>query len=474
MESATQQNVLVLLCDQLQKHCLSTYGGQVTAPTFERLAEEGVVFNRYYCATPLCIPTRPSMMNGRWPHAHGAHCFGEGCDTIEKGSELLIDRLHDAGYRVGYDGAWHIRRPPEDDRTCDYVHFREEGFPYAKQGEALEAAGLSADDQRAQIHGLTDDGVKPAQISVPVVVNWSEPKSLEEHPDMQRAQRMAEFILEAPADQPIAAWSSLCAPHPPLMVPEPYLSMYDPDDMEPPPGFGRDLSDSPRSVREAPGALGTEGWAWERWAPAIAAYYGYVAFADHCHGIVLGALEKSGRLDDTIVIYSTDHGEMLGAHGIYQKMVMYERSINIPMVIRAPGIEPGWRNHLTSQTDLAPTILELLAMPPLERAQGRSMAPILREPTTEWREETFSEYNGWKHGGFRMRAVIGHRYKYIYHHEDSDRDELFDLHEDPDEQENILRTTRRPEIPDQLRSRLVGWMRDTDDYIKPYWSGMKH
>ena len=470
MESSKQHDVVVLLCDQLQKNCLSTWGGPVTTPTFDRLAAEGVVFERHYCATPLCIPTRASMMNGQWPHRHGALCNGgAGRSTIEQGSELLIDRLHDSGYRVAYDGIWHIRSSGEDDRTAEYPHFEPEGFPYDDQSAALKAAGLDPQAQRATVHDLTDEGIEPAQISVPVPAKWERP--LHEHPDMRRAKRIADFILSAPADEPIAVWSSLAAPHPPLLVPEPYMSMFDPDEIEQPPGFGADLSDRPRDVREAPGAMGTDGWEWERWAPAIAAYYGYVAFADHCHGVVMGALEESGRLDNSIVVASTDHGEMLGAHGIYQKMVMYERSINVPLIIRAPETEPCRRDHLTSQTDLAPTILDLVGMPPLQRAQGESMAPILRDDSADWREYTFSEYNGWRNGGFRMRAVMEERYKYIYHHEDRAGDELFDLREDPEELHNLIDERSMDAVSERLRSRLVGWMRDTDDYLEPQFGG---
>lgn len=459
-------NVIVLLCDQLQRHALSLYGGPVSTPTFERLAERGVVFERFYCATPLCIPTRPSMMNGRWPHAHGAISFGKGHQTIERGSELLIDRLHDAGYLVGYDGIWHIDRPAEDDRRGEYAHFQEGRFPYAEAGEALEAQGLSADAQRAPVSAYTDDGEQPSQISVPVPATWTGPA--DEHPDMQRAQRIAQFILEAPEDRPVAAWCSLAGPHPPLLVPEPWMSIFDPQHIQPPPGFDLERSTLPWNVRTAPGALGTDGWEWERWARAIAAYYGYVAFVDHCHGVVLDALEASGRLDNSIIVASTDHGEMLGALGIYQKMVLYERAINIPFIMCAPGIEPGRNAHLTSQTDLAPTIVQLLGMPPMEHAQGHSMVPILYDRHADWREHTFAEYNGWVAPGQRMRAVIGERYKYVYHHE-VDPDQLFDLERDPDELNNLIDMPRYLELVDELRSRLVGWMMDTHDVIQPSW-----
>ncbi len=465
MSQVARRSLVVLLCDQLQRNAIGPYGGPAPTPTFDRLAEEGAVFDRYYCATPLCIPTRPSMMNGRWPHAHGATSFGKGYQTIEAGSELLIDRLHDAGYLVAYDGIWHIDRPAEDDRTGEYAHFQQGRFPYEQHGEELVALGMSADDQRANVYTTTDAGVEPAQISVPVPATWTRPA--DEHPDMLHAERVARFIREAPADRPIAAWCSLAGPHPPLLVPEPWMSLIDPEKLEPPPGFGMDRSELPKGVREAPGALGTLGWEWERWAPAIAAYYGYVAFVDHCHGMVLAALEETGRFDDSIIVASTDHGEMLGSHGIYQKMVLYERSINIPLIMRAPGVEPGRRAHLTSQTDLAPTLLDLLGMEPPARVQGESMAPILHDPHTEWRGHTFAEYNGWKSGGFRMRTVIGERWKYVYH--DGDSDQLFDLGHDPDELQNLIDDPGSQDIVREMRAVLATWMRETGDVLAPEW-----
>lgn len=468
MNLPKRQNLVVLLCDQLQRHCISPYGGPVQTPTFDRLAEEGIVFDRFYCATPLCIPTRPSMMSGRWPHAHGATSFGKGYQTIEPGTELLIDRMQDAGYLVAYDGVWHIDRPEQDDRSAEYAHFQQGSFPYDLHGDALVDQGMGREDHRGTFTRVTDAGEEEGWVSIPVPATWTEP--LSSHPDMQRAERIAQFILEAPQDQPIAVWCSLGAPHPPLLVPEPYMSTFRPEDMEPPPGFGRDLSEAPRDVRMAPGAMATADWAWEEWSRAIAAYYGYVAFADHCHGVVMGALAESGRLDDSIIVASTDHGEMLGAHGIYQKMVMYERSINIPFIIRIPGFEAGRRKHLASQVDLAPTLLDLLHIEPLQRAQGRNMEEILRDPHAEWSNYTYSEYNGHLAGGFKMRAVIGDRFKYVYHHESDD--ELFDLNNDPDELDNILDEPQRLELADEMRSRLVGWMWDTGDFLQPNWPNL--
>jgi len=460
MGEAPTRNLLVLLCDQLQRNVLGPYGGPVPTPSWDRRAEVGVVFDRYYCATPLCVPTRPSMMSGRWPHAHGSISFGEGYQVINEGEELLTDRLQDAGYRVGYEGIWHINRPEQDDRSDEYAHFVSSGFPYAEHVEMLEQQGGKDGDQRGAVRTPTDEGYHDWSFSIPVPASWTRP--LEEHPDMLRARHIADFILNAPSDKPVAAWCSLGAPHPPL-VPEPYMSMFDPADMEPPPGFGEDMSEMPEAVAESPGAQSVRGWGWEQWSGAIAAYRGFVAFADACHGVVLDALERSGRADDAIVIMSCDHGEMLGAHNLYQKGVMYDRSIRLPFIISAPGLQPGRRAQLASQVDMAQTVLELLGMEPLARAQGESLAPILRDPALSRRQYIFSEFNGYISGGFKTRTCISDRYKYVYHHED--RDQLFDYVSDPGELEDLVEDPAHADVVSEMRAALSAWMRDTGDFI---------
>jgi len=461
------RNLLVLLCDQLQPHCMSLYGGPVPTPNIEALAARGAVFERYYCALPMCSPTRPSMMTGRWPHQHGAICNSDKrYSMVDDDEELLIDRLQDAGCHVGYDGVWHINRTAAADRRGDYAHFASGRFPYLLEGQMLREMGRDPDEQRAPVVNNSDDGPVDAAISVPVPATWT--PGQDSHPDMTRAGRMASFIDHAPHDRPLAAWCSLGGPHPPLVVPDPWMSMFNPADIPPPPGFDEAPDTLPRAVRESPGLQGVLGWSWDAWAPAVAAYYGFVAFMDHCHGVVLDALERSGRLDNTVIIFSTDHGEMLGAHGIYQKFVMYEQSTRLPFVIAGPGIAPGRRDQLASQTDMAPTILDLLGMAPLDRASGESLLPVLTDPATPSRPYTFVEYNGWGNGGYQSRCVVGQRYKYVYDHQDFDQ--LFDLQTDPDELVNLIDDPTHAPALSEHRAALAAWMHRTDDFIQPIFA----
>jgi len=466
MSDPRPRNLLVLLWDELQRDTLGLYGGPVPTPACDGLAERGVVFDRYYCANPLCVPTRPSMMGGRWPHQHGSVTFGKEYATMKPGEELMIDRLADAGYHIGYQGIWHITRAPEDDRSAEYALFKEEGFAREQYLEMLIEQGGKDGDQSGPVNFHSDHGTIEGKLSIPVPARWTRP--IEEHLDMQRAHSIADFILNAPDDRPFAAWCSSGIPHPPLLVPEEFVDLFDSTDMTPPPGFGEDRCGMPDAVAKAPGYQCIADWGWDRWAVAIAAYYGFLAFGDACHRVVLDALEQSGRAEETLVVMTCDHGEMLGAHNMYQKGCMYEDSIRLPFVIAGPGIAPGRRGQLASQTDMAPTILELLGLPALKEASGKSLVPIIRDAAAPGPEYTFSEFNGEIDGGNKIRTCISERYKYSYYHEDP-IDQLFDLDEDTDELSNLATDPDYADITREMQTVLARWMRETDDYITPQW-----
>ncbi|MFP3903799.1 MAG: sulfatase-like hydrolase/transferase, partial [Armatimonadota bacterium] len=192
---SSRRNLVVMLYDEFQRDCASTYGGPVPTPTMDRLAERGVVFDRYYCANPLCVPTRPSMMGGKWPHAHGSITFGEGYSTINPGEEMIFDRLLDGGYHVGYEGIWHINRAEGDERSGEYAHFDPDGFPYREHEEMMAEQGMTPGDQRREVRTRTDDGWEEWSFSIPLPAQWTRP--IEEHPDMRRASAIAADKLES-------------------------------------------------------------------------------------------------------------------------------------------------------------------------------------------------------------------------------------------------------------------------------------
>ncbi|MFO7948682.1 MAG: DUF4976 domain-containing protein, partial [Armatimonadota bacterium] len=174
---------------------------------------------------------------------------------------------------------------------------------------------------------------------------------------------------------------------------------------------------------------------------------------------------ESGRMDEAVTVMTCDHGEMLGAHSMYQKGCLYEESIALPLVICAPGIEAGRRSQLASQTDFAPTLLELLDLPPLQEAQGESLVPILQDADHPSRPYTFSEFNGHVDGGVKIRGAISDRYKYIYAHNDGEQ--LFDLHEDPHEMNDLSDDPDYLTVKEEMRTALAEWMEATGDFVTP-------
>lgn len=467
---STPSDLLIIMGSQMQRRCLAPYGGMVPAPTFERVARRGVVLDRLYCAAGAPAPARASMVTGRWPHAHGVTSQDAGYaprvfSVARQGEEWIVDRLLDAGYSHCHDAIGATARDEADERRREYAHYASDDFPYGREAGALIAQGGSGNEQYGPpVSVRTDNGPIRIRVSIPLPTHWPEPTH--KHPDYRRAQRVADFILNAPRDKPLSVYYLSAAPHLPLLVPSEYMTMFDPDDVPRPPGFAEDMWDKPAAVATNPHHCSVLDWDWSRWAPAIAAYYGYAAFADACCGIVLDAMEAAGRLDEAVVLLTTTCGEMLGAHHTTQMAVPYEDAILLPCVLAAPGLRAGRCAQLCSTVDLAPTLMELLDLPPLSRSQGTSLLPLLHNPQARGRAHAFSSFDGYIRGGWKWRAVITPAHKYVYYHEDQ-TDHLFDLRADPHELHNVSRHPKYFDTRRQLRQVLAAWMQHTGDFLTP-------
>ncbi|MCK5804754.1 MAG: sulfatase-like hydrolase/transferase, partial [Lentisphaeria bacterium] len=288
----------------------------------------------------------------------------------------------------------------------------------------------------------------------------------EEHPDMQTALHIADFIRSHAGRKPFAAWASIGAPHPPILVPEPFYSMFDPASFEAPPGFGETGEDLPRNVTEdAPGYQAVRGWTREQWARAMAGYYGYAAFADHCLDVVMEALRETGALERTLVVATGDHGEMLGAHNLYQKGVLYDRACRLAAVFSGPGVAPGARPQLMSHVDLMPTILDVFGIEAPAGVQGTSLREILRTPQTAGPAVHFVEFNGYIQGGIHTRAAVSEHWKYIWSEGDSEL--LFHLSDDPEECCNRAGDPTCRDVLEAHREALQTWCERTGDFCQP-------
>jgi arylsulfatase A-like enzyme len=182
---------------------------------------------------------------------------------------------------------------------------------------------------------------------------------------------------------------------------------------------------------------------------------------------VLSAVEDSGRADDTVVIATADHGEMLSAHRMYQKGVLYDESCHIPFMVSTPGVAPGRRATFGSHVDMPSTVTDLLALPSLPDTQGRSLAPVLASEQGGGADEAFVEFNGYMDGGIHTRGIVTKDWKYVYHH--GDRDQLFSRVSDPHEMTDLSGNPKHVAARNQMRQRLAAWMRQTGDFVEPVW-----
>jgi len=463
------------MTDQQRRDCVGAYNpGGPRTPHLDRLAGEGVVFDRYYSSCPLCVPARSSIATGRYPHSCGAtiNAFG----TKDKGSkshgvinadEITVhDLLSQAGYRIGHIGVDHVRAVPPlkskgvFDRYISNSDYR----------KYLDDRGLKPYDYTPHQHpcSVEIDG-KRQEIRYSAPNPGEHPYTPENFLDFFFAQHAAEFIGDVDPTDPFALFCFLWAPHPPFVIPEPYYSMYSPSDISPPANLMAPLDGKPpMHLRHLPGIIGAlpDRKAWlETWA----VYYGMVTMVDECIGMILDALRSQDLMDDTIILFTTDHGEQLGCHSLFQKMVCYEESIHAPFIARVPGQTAGRRDHLAGHTDILPTILDYAGIETPAGVQGQSLRGTFEDPSAPSRPEMFSEYNGNVAHQWLQRTVVTDRYKYIYNH--GDIAELYDLHNDPLEMTNLSGRPETASVEADLRGRLRRWMETSGDFLLPSMDG---
>ncbi|HET7769640.1 MAG TPA: sulfatase-like hydrolase/transferase, partial [Chloroflexota bacterium] len=373
--------------------------------------------------------------------------------------------LMEAGYRTRYVGKWHagVERGP-----VDY------GFDVAERrfdaGAYLARVGVGPSRaEEADIWRFTDAGGRA----------WALYGRTAGPPDasptaMQAAATIDVLrdLAEEPsgAESPWCVWTNFSGPHEPYAVPEPYASLFDPAGVQLPASFHDMCADKPAYVRRT-----RQSWfggiSDEHARRAIAHYRGYCAMIDHYVGRILDFLDESGQRDDTLVVFTTDHADMLGAHGLWFKDAYgYEESHHVPLLMRWPaGIAPGTVVDCYARTmDLGPTFLEAAGAAPLDPCHGVSLLPVLRGEAgaaeAPERRELFLEEHG-NFFNFTLRAVADGRFKLVWNAHDFD--ELYDLEEDPHERRNLAADQAHTATYARLCELLWQWMARVED---PYGS----
>lgn len=413
------------MTDQQSAHMLGHTGNDdVTTPNLNAFALEGTSFERAYVTFPLCVPSRTSMMTGRMPHELGVLSNAPAHEPPElRGPDSLPHLLREAGYRCGHAGKWHATRPSAE--TSD-------GFEWLRDfGDAPLVASIS--------EFLADQASEDRPFFL--VASFDDP-----HTICEVARNQPSYYGELPA---------------PDLASAPNL----------PANFGSQPFE-PEAIRteQAAGAAiyGTAAYTPEDWRLYRQAYAHLVERADARVGQVLTELERSGHRDDTLVIFTSDHGDGDAAHAWNQKTALFEETIRVPLIVRWPGpVNPGTDEPglVSVGLDLLPTVCDAAGIPAPDHLTGRS----LLSPSTERASREYVVVETGFGSGARPttsgRAVIGHRYKYVVYSWGRYREQLFDLLEDPGEMVNLAVEARHHDVLEEHRGLLLQWCRDTDDQM---------
>ena len=483
-------NVLLIMCDQLTAGVMSAYGGPVATPHIDRLAREGVRFNQAICPTPFCSPTRASIVTGMYPHAHGivVNCrqgkITTGPPGITKDDVTTEKLLNEAGYVTHHYGKWHLfgdRLPyypdmfPVDE---EYLEEMKDTFAKVRQLPRSDwmdwyvwALPVAIAPPIRQAQETLKEAWKDKRFADFILKIGRLKLPLEQVYDVRVGQLTAERIRSlAGQGKPFMITCSFNGPHDPNVVPSPYYDAIDPAKIR--------LPDN-RDVRE----LRFEN-DWSRQIVTgikepglrefLRIYYATIRMLDDQVGRVLAALDAAGATDDTIIVFTADHGDMAGGHGMVWKSTsaFYDEIARVPLIIRYPRkLKPQTSDLTTDLTDLMPTLLDLLGRPIPAQVQGISLVPFLtgqRDPA-EGRSYAFSERVQASPQGTRKLGsgttgsfmIRGQGWKFIRYDYGPDKQYLYHLTDDPGETRNLASDPKYAAKVKELAAELDAWLQRT-------------
>tara|TARA_R100000027_G_scaffold2734_9_gene2737 strand:+ start:42278 stop:43792 length:1515 start_codon:yes stop_codon:yes gene_type:complete len=460
-------NILLITSDQQHWNTLGIDNPEVKTPNLDRLARQGMLFEKAYCPNPTCTPTRASILTGQWPSQHGAYTLGT---KLLEDRPTMNDAWHKAGYRTGLVGKAHFQPLDSTEEFSSleaYPTLQDLDFWRKFEGpfygfDDFELARNHTDEAHVGQHyalWMEEKGLKnwrdyfqsPTGSQGPRKHEWDLPE--EYHYNTWISERTNHYLEQYSKDeQPFFLWSSFFDPHPSYLIPKPWSDMYDPEkitlptrhpdeadkkDMSPFEKFALDPDLSKEDV-------GIEGkWMHgvhkhrnspENLARNIATYYGMVSCLDHYVGKILDRLEELGLADNTLIVFTSDHGHYYGHHGLMAKGPFhYDDGVKVPMIARWPNkIPEGTRSKaLQSLVDLPTSFLEAAGISKPHSMSGMNQLPSWQDPSTAVRSHTMVEDNH-EPGMAELKTYIDDRYKLTVYRA-FDCGELYDLQEDPDE-----------------------------------------
>ena len=456
MTALKPKNILYLMCDSLRWNALGCYGNPIVrTPNIDALAREGLVFERAYCAQPLCVPARGAMFSGVYPHTSGTSTNFQpllACYTplprLLNGAGLYtaaIGKMHTIPARAEWPG-FQYRMLTEEGRLIHEDDYRK--YLNAHGYEHIDIYSLMpmAKDYRDLMDRKFGCGISP----VP-----------EEHYNTTWiADETIRFLRNHGPRGPFFAWVGFVRPHNPFTPPQEFADLYDPKAM-PPPLLPREGTPLPEAYRRRVNQARASGYYENGCALSRAYYYALVTLVDKAVGRIVGTLKEEGLDKDTLIVFSSDHGDCHGDYGcLFKGAFAHDALTRIPLIVNGPGHVPRGREEesLVSQLDLLPTFCDLSGARIPEYAQGRSLAPFLAgESPADWRTEYGMDIGP---GRDPAKAYIWRDFKYTFRARPED-EELYNMADDRDELDNLAQDPAHRDTIRAMRDKTLQWMTET-------------
>jgi choline-sulfatase len=457
-------NVLLLMSDEHKRSCMGAYGDHVAStPNLDRLAAQSTRFTSAYCTNPVCTPSRASLMTGLYSHHLEAQ---DNTTPYLPTHKTLAHHFNAAGYMTGLIGKMHWI--DAQSHGFEYRLDFNDWFQYLGPKTQLYADELgmrNSGSGQPEIDDLWRDDGDPwkdhrtlDQREGSVAVGRTSLLEEKDHFDNFVARESVRFLRNfGNSDRPFFLTSSFLKPHDPFMPAARFAAMFSPDQMQLPHSWGK--ADKSRLPQEVAHAIDFNGPTPELRDPVeakkrIALYYANLAQMDDCLGQIIQAVNDLGLETDTIICYTSDHGELLGELGLWQKFQFYEGSCGVPLMIRVPGQKPGICQVPVSLVSLSATLTNLAGVPLIAANDGTSLSPyILTSRNPPSAGPVFAEYGlNSKQPKYMVRDGEW-KYTFWVH----DIPELYNLRTDPEELHNVAADPQYAECLKMLHQTLLAW-----------------
>ncbi|MFW5923348.1 MAG: sulfatase-like hydrolase/transferase [Planctomycetota bacterium] len=458
-------NVLVLFTDDQRFDTIHALGcNAIHTPNMDSLVQRGTSFTRAHIpggtSGAVCMPSRAMMLTGRSLF----HIEGAG-QTIPESHVTMGQAFQEAGYDSFGTGKWH------NGRGCFNRTFSD--------GDEIFFGGMS-DHWNVPAYHYDPSGQYDSQLPVCPdphsgnELNWRGADHINagKHSSESIADAVINFLDDRQGDNPFFAYAAFLAPHDPRTMPEKYRRMYDPEDIELPPNFagGHPFDNGELHIRDE--MLAGFPRTPEETRRHIAEYYAMISHLDAQIGRVLNTLEEEGLAEDTIIVLAGDNGLAVGQHGLFGKQNCYEHSVRVPLVMAGPGVPAGQQSDAYAyHFDIFPTLCDLVGIDVPETVDGKSLRPVLDDPSHSHRDSLYLAYTG------IHRAVKDDRFKLIEYVVDGRHTmtQLFDLENDPWEMNNLAENDdyadKLSELRDLMKRYRDGWDEMETDYGEQFWNG---